>query len=590
MRPIAVLAAGAISPLGLGAQATRVGAPGEEPRSLVQHDPELAREGLKKPRSARVPDALLVDRGDRGDRGDRARALLDAAARELATELAVQLPDWRERRLIVLVGTSAGGMPSLERALSAHASQTEVEPALARAAFYDGPLAALAPIVGSRVRTVSVLGACAASTLAVGLGCRLLEAGEADLVIAGGYDALSTFLAVGFEALGATTAGAPLPFQTARDGLALGEGAALVALMRASDVPAGRSCRGFVLGFGATSDATHVTAPDPSGRGLAAAAHRALADAQVDPSAIDLVSAHATATAHNDSAESRVLTSVFGSRLASLAVHPFKAVVGHTLGAAGLLESLAALDALGAGILPGAPPHGALDPGFLGQLLAANQAGSPRLCLKLSAAFGGANAALVLGKHPQGEGAPRPLRPVARLAVGPRVTEPDLDLLARRTRLDEVRRSRLERASALAVTAVALALEPLGALAPETTGVVVSTMAASLEADELFDARRRHAGVSVEPRRFPATSPNLPAGVCTIAFDFRGPALAIGGGPGAAAEALAIARALVAAGDAEHVVLVTCNDVGPTTRMLCRAAGLEVPEDGAEAVVLGPAV
>jgi len=585
MSPIAVVAAGAISPLGLGARATHVGSAGEQPRSLVRHDAALARAGLAKPRAARVADALLPERAD------RARALLEAAALGLVAELDAALPDWRERRLSVLVGTSAGGMPSLERALAAHAEhpELELEVGLARAAFYDGPLAALPPLLGSRVRTVNVLGACAASTLAVGLGCRLLEAGDADLVIAGGYDALSEFLATGFEALGATTAGEPLPFQRARDGMALGEGAALVALMRAADVPRGRTCHGFVLGFGATSDATHVTAPDPSGRGLAAAAHRALADAATEPGAMDLVSAHATATVHNDSAEARALASVFGSRLASLVVHPFKAVVGHTLGAAGLIESLAALDALGQGVIPGAPPQGALDSSFVGRLLTENQSGTPQLCLKLSAAFGGANAALVLGKQPQGAGALRPRRPVVRLAAGGRVTQPDLALLASRTRLDELRRSRLERASALAVTAVALALEQLGPLAPETTGVVVSTMAASLEADEAFDARRRKPGLSVEPRRFPATSPNLPAGVCSIAFDFRGPSLAIGGGPNAADDALAVARELVAAGDAEHVVLVTCNDVGPTTRMLCGAAGLEVPEDGAEAVVLGPA-
>src|SRR6185295_11484302 len=145
---------------------------------------------------------------------------------------------------------------------------------------------------------------------------------------------------------------------------------------------------------------------------------------------------------------------------------------------------------------------------------------------------------------------------------GPRVTTPDLDLLARRTRLDEVRRARLERASALAVTAVARALEMLEPLAPATTGVVVGTVAASLEANELFDVRRREAGVSVEPRRFPATSPNLPAGVCSIAFDFRGPSFAVGGGPLPMEEAFALATELVAAGDAEHVVVVSCDDVG----------------------------
>lgn len=580
MRPVAIVAAGAISPLGLGVAATRVGAAGERPHSLVTHDAALARAGLKKPRVARAPSVPVQEPVD------RARALLEAAAGELRASLDAQDPEWRSRRIAVLVGTSAGGMPSLERALATQAARGALEPHVARGAFYDGPLSGLEPLLGAQLRPVSVLGACAASTLAVGLGCRMLEAGEADLVLAGGYDALSEFIAVGFEALGATTATEPLPFQIARDGMGLGEGAALVALMRAGDVRQGRAL-GFVLGFGATSDATHVTAPDPTGRGLCNAARAALGDAGLEPAAIDVVSAHATATAHNDSAEARALSSLFGPRLASLAIHPFKAVIGHTLGAAGLLESLATLGALRAGVIPGATAAGPLDPSFDGQLAAENRNGSARLCLKLSSAFGGANAALVLGLD-AASGRPRKWRSVGVLAQGPRVTEPDLELLARSTRLDDLRRSRLERASALAVTAAARALEGVGPLPPETTGVVVSTFAASLEANEVFDARRRQPGLSVEPRRFPATSPNLPAGVCSIAFDFRGPSLAVGGGPGAREQGLAIARQLIAGGDAEHVVLVTCDDVGPTTRSLCDAAGLEAPHDGAEAVVLGP--
>jgi 3-oxoacyl-[acyl-carrier-protein] synthase II len=583
VRPIAIVAAGAVSALGRGEQATSVGKPGESPRSLVKEDPELARTGLKKPRAARVPEALLPSESD------RARSLLALAAGDLVAELDRELPGWRARRLGVLVGTSAGGMPSLERALATHATGGTVAAELARASFYDGPLSVLSQAFGHAARTVNVLGACAASTLAIGLGARLLEAGDAELVIAGGYDALCAFLAVGFEALGATTAREPLPFQSARDGMALGEGAALIALVRAAELGERRARHGYVLGFGATSDATHVTAPDPTGQGLSSAALAALSDAGLPTSALDVVSAHATATPHNDSAEARALANIFGERLPSVIVHPFKAVVGHTLGAAGALEALATLGALRRGVLPAAPPHGELEASFHGRLLRENQRGTAKYCLKLSAAFGGTNAALVLGTTPLGAAVARPRRQVTRVVEGPRVTTPDLELIARRTRLDEVRRARLERASALAVTAVARALEGFDMLAPATTGVVVGTVAASLEANELFDARRREPGVSVEPRRFPATSPNLPAGVCSIAFDFRGPSLAVGGGPSPMEEAFAVATELVAAGDAEHVVVVACDDVGATTRMLAGAARVELPEDGARAVVLGPA-
>jgi 3-oxoacyl-[acyl-carrier-protein] synthase-1/3-oxoacyl-[acyl-carrier-protein] synthase II len=571
---VAVVARGAVSPLGVGDAATAIGALGEVPPTLVREDPALRSAGLAKPRAARVPLATPSDT-------DRAHVLLDAAARELVARLDRVLPGWRKLRVALLVGTSSGGMESLSRALELRGQGAAIPAPLARASFYDGPLAALTPWFGPEVPAVTLLGACVASTFALGLGCRWLEAGHADLVIAGGYDAVALMVAVGFEALGATTASAPRPFASGRDGMALGEGAALVALMRSEDAPCAEA---HLAGFGATSDAAHVTAPDRSGAGLARAARLALDEAGVAAAAIDLVSAHATATQHNDAAEAAALTTIFGAELPHVPVHALKATIGHTLGGAGALEALAAIDSARAGILPGTAGV-ALEPGSPVRLLARHAAGSVRRTLKLSAAFGGANAALVLASDTPPARA-RPLRQVTLLGEGPLVVAPDLELLARRSRLDELRRDRLDRASALALTAAALVLD--AAWDPATTAVVVGTFAASLEAVEVFDSRLRERGVKgVEPRRFPATSPNLPAGWCTIAFGWLGPSIAVGGGPAAEVQALAVGYDLVAAGDAERVVVISCNDLGDVTRDLCRAAGLEPPADGARARVLG---
>jgi 3-oxoacyl-[acyl-carrier-protein] synthase-1/3-oxoacyl-[acyl-carrier-protein] synthase II len=580
MIPVAVVARGAISPLGRGERATAPGLPGERPSSMVREDAELRAAGFAKPRSARAPlDGTWPE-------ADRAGALLDASARDLVAALDAVLPDWRARRVALSVGTSAGGMVSLERALALRSAGEPLPPGLARAALYDGPLAALAPWFGAATPRVALLGACVASTFALGLGARWLGAGLADLVIAGGYDALSLLVATGFEALGATSASVPAPFAAARDGMVLGEGAALLALMRADEAP---RVEGIVYGFAATSDATHVTAPEPHGDGLLRAVRAALDDAGAEPSAIELVSAHATATPHNDAAEARALARALGDGVRSVPVHAMKRVIGHTLGAAGALETLAAIDAMRAGVVPGAGENGALEPGCPLLLPETNLRAEPRLCLKLSAAFGGANAALVVGPPAGRASAPaRPTRSVTLLHAGSLVRAPDLELLATRSGLDELRRSRLDRASALTLTAAALALEFVPELAPETTAVVVGTFAASLEANELFDARRRARGpTGVEPRRFPATSPNLPAGWCTIAFGWRGPSIAVGGGPDALAAALAVGFDLVAAGDAEHAVVIESNDVGSVTRDLCAAAGLAEPTDGARALVLG---
>jgi 3-oxoacyl-[acyl-carrier-protein] synthase-1/3-oxoacyl-[acyl-carrier-protein] synthase II len=323
----------------------------------------------------------------------------------------------------------------------------------------------------------------------------------------------------------------------------------------------------------------------------------ALADAQLDVDSIDLVSAHATATPHNDAAETRALGALFSEGTSRPVVHPYKAVIGHTLGAAGDLETLAAIRALREGTLPAALAEGPVEPGFDGRLLASNERGSPRHALKLSAAFGGCNAVLVLGPPFRAGDHALPAAPATPpprvLHESPRIVEPDLELIARRSRLEPVRIERLDRASALAVTAVAVALESFPELAaadPARVAVIVATEAGCLEANEAFDAKRRERGPrGVEPRRFPATSPNLPAGLCSIAFGLTGPSFAVGGGPGALDQARHAAALLLGAGDADHVIVVSADDVGPVVRDLLRGAGLPLPGDGAATLVLGPA-
>ena len=313
MRPMAIIAAGVISPLGEGAAGYAVGELGARPETRVRPDAELAAAGLRRPNAARAPLAASTP-------GDRAHALLDRALSSLLTDLAATLPGFRELRLGVVLGTSSGGLGSLSELLAARARGQAISQEQALSASYFGPLRALERWSLSPVRLTQVLVACASSTVAMGIGCRWLEANACDLVIAGGYDALTTFAAAGFEALGATTASVPRPFRRDRDGLALGEGAALVALARPTETPA----LGYVLGFGLGSDAVHVTAPDRTGAGLARAARAALSDAEVEPSRIDLISAHATATPFNDSAEGHAMAAVIGATVERVVVHPFK--------------------------------------------------------------------------------------------------------------------------------------------------------------------------------------------------------------------------------------------------------------------------
>lgn len=576
MRAVTAVCASAISALGRGRDAYFVGEPSGQPRTALSLVPAWSR-ALRNPWVGRVE----LDRAP--EDSDHAEGLLLAVLDDLVAALDQLGCDWRRERVAVVLGTSAGSMLSIEKALAARERGT-LTPECATRAPYFAPLRGIESALGARATIVQLLAACASSTLAIGLGCRWLEAGLFDWVIAGGYDALSGFVASGFDQLGALSPGQPRPFREDRDGMALGEGAALIAL-HSSDARIGV---GRVLGFGASSDAVHITAPDATGAGLARAALAALEDAGLAPSAIDLVNAHGTATRFNDAAESQALLRIFASRRVPL--FPFKAVIGHTLGASGALEALATWDALARGLIPAVPGRGALCSEGLLWLPEVHEPRCISTALKLSAAFGGANAALVLGRLDAPEtGSSRSSRPVALAAQGSFTDRAEPELVCRLAPGQAPVLSRLDSLSELVLAAAARLLEGLPCLPDSRTAVVVGSASATLECNEQFD-RRRRAGLQVEPRRFPATSPNVCAGWCSIAFGFLGPALSVGSGSDPRGEALAIGYDLVAYGDAEAALVIVAEDVGPVVNDLFGKAGFLVPPRGAEALLLVPAL
>jgi 3-oxoacyl-[acyl-carrier-protein] synthase-1/3-oxoacyl-[acyl-carrier-protein] synthase II len=568
-----VVAFGAVSALGVGRAAFEPGVVGEPAPSALSFDAELSEAGL---RTAVVARASLVTGPDE----DRAAALLELALDELLKQLEQRLPGYRALRIGLVLGTSGGGMPSFERLITRLDADLPLDAGLAGRAPYFGPLRGVTARLGVPVdRVVQVLAACASSTFAIGHALAWLDAGVADLVIAGGYDALSLFIAQGFECLGATSA-SPSPFRATRTGLALGEGAALLALARDAEPSLGR-----VLGFGASSDAGHVTAPDRAGAGLGRAARLALDASGLDVAAIGLVSAHGTGTSYNDAAEAQAIAGALGRAAPSAVVHAYKASIGHTLGAAGALESLSALACLERGVLPATAGGGAIEPALGSRLLDRAEPGAPGACLKLSSAFGGANAALVLAPaHAQGDAAePSAARAVSVLRVGDAVTEPDTRSLHGRVRTDPIKLTRMDPLSALVVTAAAKLRGELDL--PTDTAVVVGSAGATLEIDAEFERRRRRRGP--EPRRFPPTSPNLCAGECTIALGLTGPSFSVGAGPAAALEALLVAHDWLAAGRVERVLVVAAEQGGDVVARLFGALGWPVPARGAVAALLG---
>jgi len=236
--------------------------------------------------------------------------------------------------------------------------------------------------------------ACSSGAKALASGARLLRAGLVDAVVCGGADALCGLTVNGFSALESVSAKPCNPLSKNREGINLGEGAAMFLLTREPGPLR-------LAGWGETSDAHHMSAPDPTGRGAADAMRQALARAGVAPTAIDYINLHGTATPHNDAMESRAIADLFGL---DVPVSSTKPLTGHTLAAAGALEAAFAWLTLVDNPTHTLPPHwwdGERDETLAALRLVASDeraARPPRFVLSNSFAFGGSNATLLFAR------------------------------------------------------------------------------------------------------------------------------------------------------------------------------------------------
>lgn len=222
----------------------------------------------------------------------------------------------------------------------------------------------------------------------------MLRHGQADAVVAGGYDGLCRFVMRGFDALKSLTRDVVRPFDRRRSGLLLGEAAALVLLAR--DGEAGERL-GTLLGYGSASDASHIAAPDPHGGGLERAIRASLEQAGVAPAEVDFVSAHGTGTPINDRIETAALKRALGRRAHAIPVNSIKPGMGHTMGAAATLEAIMCLLASRHGLIPPTLHLEEPDPECdLDYVPGQPRVERPRLSLSTSLGFGGCNAALLL--------------------------------------------------------------------------------------------------------------------------------------------------------------------------------------------------
>ena len=264
--------------------------------------------------------------------------------------------------------------------------------------FSSTPVDLIAAAFGFEGMRLCISAACASSTIAIGQAADAIRAGRVDAVLAGGTDALARLTFSGFNALKLMDPDPCRPFDRARAGMSIGEGAAILVLEEMSRARRrNASIYAELAGYGFGCEAFHPTAPEPDGRPLAAVIGSALRDAGVDALDVQHINAHGTATPQNDRAEARAFRTVLGSRASEVPVTSIKSAVGHCLGAAGGIEAAVLALSISREVIPPTLHHNETDPECEVDVVA-NQAREHRVspAVSTSLGFGGNDSAVVL--------------------------------------------------------------------------------------------------------------------------------------------------------------------------------------------------
>jgi 3-oxoacyl-[acyl-carrier-protein] synthase-1 len=391
MNPLPISDFTAASALGVGRDATlstlRAGRGGLAPRRFESVELETWIGQVEGLDDAPLPAALAAweCRNNRlAWRGLQADGFEHSVAR------AVQR--WGARRVGLFLGTSTSAILETEIAYRHRDPDTGALPASFRYAQTHST-ASMAGFVrqalGLQGPAFVVSTACSSSAKVFANAQRLIALGLIDAAVVGGVDSLCLTTLYGFNSLELLSREACRPWDAERHGLSIGEAAAFALLERESDTPAA-----WLLGTGESSDGHHMSSPHPEGLGAIAAMRGALAQAGLQPEAVDYINLHGTATHNNDAAEDAAVRAVFGTGLPCSST---KGATGHTLGAAGGLEAVICMLALRHGFMPGGLNLRTPDPALQCHYLGANREAALSVVASNSFGFGGSNACLVLG-------------------------------------------------------------------------------------------------------------------------------------------------------------------------------------------------
>ena len=394
---VAVVAAGIVSPLGFGMEETLESL--REGKDCVTPVSAFAVDRCRCQTAGQVSDARLAEADEshrHPERLHRVARMMILALKEALAQASGFQPE------LTVMGTTSGGMTFGEqyyRGLSAKTASARHAASLIANYTPQKPIMDAQEAFGITAPCQVIANACASGTNAIGHAFECIRSGRYQRVLAGGYDAISELVFVGFDSLQASTPDRCRPFDSQRTGMVLGEGAAILALENMDAARArGATILAEVAGYGISTDNHHLTQPNPSGSGPRQAMEGALGSAGISAAEVDYINAHGTATPFNDAAEGKAIAELFHR----VPISSTKGMMGHSLGAAGAIEAIISLLALQHQLLP---PNINFRQGDaeLDLNIVANtpQAGPVRTVLSNSFGFGGINACLVLGRLDQ---------------------------------------------------------------------------------------------------------------------------------------------------------------------------------------------
>ena len=397
LKRVVITSAGIVSPLGIGVDETLEAL--RDTRDCVTPVRLFDASHCRTHTAGQVDEGRLPLPDKRASRRlHRASLMMIAAVQEASSN------DPAFRPGAMIIGTTSGGMSYGEaffrgvQTPSLRDTQKRREPAWVANYLPQKPVLDAQAALGFSAPCQIIANACASGSNAIGHAFQLIRNGLHTSVIAGGYDALSELVFVGFDTLQASTTERCRPFDKHRSGLVLGEGAAVLTLEeRETALQRGAPILAEVTGYGISTDNHHLTQPHPSGVGPFEAMRRALNSARLTPNEIDYINAHGTATSFNDATEGAAIARLFGEKPPP--VSSTKALMGHSLGAAGAIEAVFALLAINHDFMPANANYQEADPQWNLNIIA----NKPQHCrvnrvISNSFGFGGTNASLVLEK------------------------------------------------------------------------------------------------------------------------------------------------------------------------------------------------